>query len=192
MRKGFTLIELIVVIAIIAILAAIIAPNAFKAIEKASRSATIADWRTMKTASMSFYADTGTWPANTCEEALLQDRFNSSEAGCIAVGTGGISGWDGPYIETWPAHTRWGGIYSYIRNDNISWNISDCTPTNAGGTNGRYIGQNGTPTAVREDLDEQVDGTNSTACAGPENCGQHRWDTNNSFMLISADGTVLN
>ena len=37
MRKsGFTLIELIVVIAIIAVLAAIIAPNAFKAIEKAN------------------------------------------------------------------------------------------------------------------------------------------------------------
>ena len=33
--KGFTLIELIVVIAIIAILGAIIAPNAFRAIEKA-------------------------------------------------------------------------------------------------------------------------------------------------------------
>ena len=38
MRKGFTLIELIVVIAIIAILAAIIAPNAFRAIEKAKAS----------------------------------------------------------------------------------------------------------------------------------------------------------
>lgn len=35
-RIGFTLIELIVVIAIIAILAAIIAPNAFRAIEKAN------------------------------------------------------------------------------------------------------------------------------------------------------------
>jgi len=35
MRRSFTLIELIVVIAIIAILAAIIAPNAFRAIEKA-------------------------------------------------------------------------------------------------------------------------------------------------------------
>ena len=34
-RQSFTLLELIVVIAIIAILAAIIAPNAFRAIEKA-------------------------------------------------------------------------------------------------------------------------------------------------------------
>ncbi|SHJ08964.1 prepilin-type N-terminal cleavage/methylation domain-containing protein [Desulfofundulus thermosubterraneus] len=34
-EKDFTLVELLVVIAIISILAAIIAPNAFKAVEKA-------------------------------------------------------------------------------------------------------------------------------------------------------------
>ena len=47
---GFTLIELIVVIAIIAILAAIIAPNAFRAIEKAKITKTMADLDSFKKA----------------------------------------------------------------------------------------------------------------------------------------------
>ncbi|MCF7873829.1 MAG: prepilin-type N-terminal cleavage/methylation domain-containing protein [Candidatus Omnitrophica bacterium] len=62
---GFTLIELIVVIAIIAILAAIIAPNAFKAIEKAKISKAIADWEAFKAAAGTFYADTGHWPGTS-------------------------------------------------------------------------------------------------------------------------------
>ena len=61
MKKSFTLIELIVVIAIIAILAAIIAPNAFKAIEKAKITEAIADVKTYKTAIFTLYADTGHW-----------------------------------------------------------------------------------------------------------------------------------
>ena len=50
MRKGFTLIELIVVIAIIAVLAAVVAPSAFKAIEKGKVSAGMGDWNSIKTA----------------------------------------------------------------------------------------------------------------------------------------------
>jgi len=56
-NKSFTLIELIVVIAIIAILAAIIAPNAFRAIEKAKISTAIADFKANKNAVYAFYAD---------------------------------------------------------------------------------------------------------------------------------------
>jgi len=102
MRKGFTLIELIVVIAIIAILAAVVAPNAFKAIEKGKRSAAIADFKTVKTASMAFYADTGIWPES--RDVILADKASPDE----------ITGWDGPYIDKWPPKTPWGGAYGLV------------------------------------------------------------------------------
>ena len=103
-NKGFTLIELIVVIAIIAILAAIIAPNAFKAIEKAKISATIEDFRSIKTGAMSYYSDTGAWVANC--------TASPCNAGFIA--TDGAAGWDGPYLEKWPPQAKWAGNYTWV------------------------------------------------------------------------------
>jgi len=76
-KKSFTLIELIVVIAIIAILAAIIAPNAFKAIEKAKVSQLIADFKAYKTGISALYADTGHWIA----DGRADTTFNLSQ--CI-------------------------------------------------------------------------------------------------------------
>ncbi|MBU2474227.1 MAG: type II/IV secretion system protein [Candidatus Omnitrophica bacterium] len=177
---------MIVVIAIIAILAAIIAPNAFKAIEKASRSAAIGDFRTIKTASMAFYADTGTWPITNCEEALLKNRNNTTVCADV-TGAGGISGWDGPYVEMWPSKTRWGGVYTYTNNNNITWNASYAAGETAGACIGRYIAMNGTPFDTEKKLDEQIDGTvNNTT-------GQYRWNASNiSYMLISADCTLQN
>src|SRR3990167_679951 len=99
--KGFTLIELIVVIAIIAILAAIIAPNAFRAIEKAKITRTIADLRAMKTAAITYRADTGRQvfekpagqPPSSCAVAgAWMEVYNSN-----LMKDTGVSGWDGPY-----------------------------------------------------------------------------------------------
>lgn len=100
-RKGFTLIELIVVIAIIAVLAAIVAPSAFRAIDKGKVSATIGDFKSIKTAAMAYYADTGQWPANCTDGSGF---VNNTSAG---------NGWDGPYLEKWPAKAQWGGSYAY-------------------------------------------------------------------------------
>ncbi|OPX29968.1 MAG: N-terminal methylation, partial [Candidatus Omnitrophica bacterium 4484_171] len=102
MKKGFTLIELIVVIAIIAVLAAIVAPNAFKAIEKGKISATIGDYKSIKTAAMAYYADTGVWPADGTDKDTDPNGFVKDDA---------ASGWDGPYLEKWPARANWGGDY---------------------------------------------------------------------------------
>jgi general secretion pathway protein G len=85
-KKGFTLIELLVVIAIIAILAAVIAPNAFKAIEKSKVSSAISDYKAIKTASLSYYSDTGKWPGNS-----------AAATGFVTDPTG-VSGWNGPYL----------------------------------------------------------------------------------------------
>ena len=92
-KKGFTLVELLVVIAIIAILAAVVAPNAFKAIEKAKVDKVILDCKGIKAAVLAYHSDTGTWPTITRGESInKEDLFVNP----------GIGGWDGPYLERWP------------------------------------------------------------------------------------------
>ena len=98
-KKSFTLIELIVVIAIIAILAAIIAPNAFRAIEKAQVSKAVEDMKAIGTAALRCYTDTGRFPP-----AVNNPPYG---AGFLTNDDGNgnpIPGWDGPYLERWPSH----------------------------------------------------------------------------------------
>jgi len=106
MRRGFTLIELIVVIAIIAILAAIIAPSAFKAIEKAKISKAVTDFKVLKTAAYALYADTGEYPAEII--AFIQPKDSD-----VLSDVHSYSGWDGPYLGGDPDPHPWGGIYRY-------------------------------------------------------------------------------
>ncbi|HDN85841.1 MAG: type II/IV secretion system protein [Candidatus Omnitrophota bacterium] len=107
MKKGFTLVELIVVIAIIAILAAVVAPQAFRAIEKGKVSALLGDYKSIKTATMALYADTNSWPA---------DGNNGED---LVYNASGISGWDGPYLEKWPGQNPFGGTYT-INNESAT------------------------------------------------------------------------
>jgi len=126
MKKSFTLIELIVAIAIIAILAAIIAPNAFKAIEKAKISKALAQVDAVKTAGLSYYADTGQWPP-------WYDSFNPGRIINPFMENpdpANITSWDGPYVESYSPHP-WGGHISWACNDNVAtWeNQSGCWVT---------------------------------------------------------------
>ncbi len=104
--RGFTLIELLVVIAIIGILAAIIAPNAFKAIEKSKVAAVESDYKAVKSATLMYYSDTGTWPTAD------NDFNNNDHENAIFVTDDGTTGWDGPYLEKWPTRDPWGGGYT--------------------------------------------------------------------------------
>ncbi len=108
MKKGFTLIELIVVIAIIAILAAIIAPNAFKAIEKSKVSKAISDFKSFKTAFYALYADTGHWPLDgKATSVVLRPNTNTD----LDVNFSNWAGWDGPYLEKILSMHPWHGTY---------------------------------------------------------------------------------
>ncbi|MDD3296985.1 MAG: type II secretion system protein GspG [Candidatus Omnitrophica bacterium] len=111
-RKFFTLIELIVVIAIIAVLAAIIAPNAFRAIEKAKIARAIADFKAIKAASITLYADTGYWPHG-------YDSSRRVEGSELFRNTGNYAGWDGPYLESNIPMHPWGGLYTFTSNTDL-------------------------------------------------------------------------
>ena len=167
-NKGFTLIELIVVIAIIAILAAIIAPNAFKAIEKAKISATIEDFRSIKTGSMSYYSDTGDW-VDSC-------AVSPCNAGFIA--TDATAGWDGPYLEKWPPAAKWAGNYTWVRADGVIFG--------AVSVNERYTIISNVPQLAAQRIDVSLDGA-----VGPTTGGVRYSNATTSQVvnvLVSRDG----
>ena len=135
MRKGFTLIELIVVIAIIAVLAAIIAPNAFKAIEKAKIAATEEKIRTIKTACNALYADTGHWPGDDAPFFVITympfDTVSEIYIPSIPTHPNDLmendsdwTGWDGPYVEKLRGKGQWGSTDVLVKIDSgiEEWN----------------------------------------------------------------------
>ena len=113
--KGFTLVELLVVIAIIAILATVVAPNAFMAIEKAKVGTILQDGETIKKAAFLFFADTGQFPTSTISGNRPYDEWNQESTRMFITGIGQPVGWDGPYLESWPSKTPFGGCYTYRR-----------------------------------------------------------------------------
>ena len=163
MRKSFTLIELIVVIAIIAVLAAIIAPNAFKAIEKAKISRTIADFKTIKSATQAYYADVGKWPPKDLTEDPLNPNIIVETENFIS-GENQPLGWDGPYLERWPqnpffAPGRFGNQkysnYIYIHTtDDWPWGHPP-------GTGLIYLQVGHFPIEVARKIKQKMDGTDN-------------------------------
>ncbi|ADL08656.1 type II secretion system protein GspG [Thermosediminibacter oceani] len=109
-QRGFTLVELLVVIAIIAILAAVVLPNAFNAIERSKVVAAEADYKSIKTAVLNFYADTGKWPQSDDYSYLVDKPDDNS-----------YPGWNGPYLDRWPNKNPWGGTYTYKNDSAVNW-----------------------------------------------------------------------
>ena len=64
MRKGFTLVEIMIVVAIIALLAAIAIPNLLRARLNANESAAISNIQTISTAAQSYWSAEGGLPGN--------------------------------------------------------------------------------------------------------------------------------
>jgi len=171
-RRGFTLIELIVVIAIIAILAAVVAPNAFKAIEKAKISGVIGDFNSIKTAAAAHYSDVNAWP-ETCANhtACTQSQF--------VANTSAPASWDGPYLDKWPVG-RWA-------TSEVSYTNAAGRLFNAASNNERYITITSAPTAAQDKVDLAIDGGTAANFAS----GSVQKDgSGNLVILVSRDGSI--
>ncbi len=102
LRRGFTLIELMVVILILAILAALIVPKVVNKQDDAKIAAAKADESTLESALHDF--------------RLACDRYPTTEEGLNALRTppSGLEGkWKGPYLEKDVPKDPWGGDYVY-------------------------------------------------------------------------------
>ncbi|MCF7907413.1 MAG: prepilin-type N-terminal cleavage/methylation domain-containing protein [Candidatus Omnitrophica bacterium] len=108
-EKAFTLIELVVVIAIIAILASIVAPNAFRSIEKSKVARAVSDIKTLQGAASNYYVSTN----KRAPTYMMEDSTTYLNNPYIT--DSGDAGWNGAYLEQWPAHP-WGGSYGWIQN----------------------------------------------------------------------------
>lgn len=98
-RKGFTLIELVVVILILAILAALIVPRIVGRTDDAKRAKAASDISTLRSQVQVYKVDVGSFP-----EQLMDLRTRPSE---------GADGWRGPYLDKELPTDPWGNEYDY-------------------------------------------------------------------------------
>jgi general secretion pathway protein G len=102
LRRGFTLLELMVVLLILALIASIAAPQVTKHLRKAKIETAKIQVDALSAAVDSFNIDTGRFPTN--EEALK----------ALVERPAGLATWDGPYIKKKESLIDpWGEPYQY-------------------------------------------------------------------------------
>lgn len=95
---GFTLVELLLVLVILALIGGLVLPGIIGKAEGAKVKAAASQISRLSMAVESYYLDTGTTPNSL--EALVED-------------SGGVGGWNGPYVKTSSLKDPWGREYVY-------------------------------------------------------------------------------
>ncbi len=101
LRKGFTLLELLVVLVIIGLLAAYVGPRFFSQIGKSEVTTARAQLGAFEKALDAFRIDVGRFPST--EEGL----------GALLAKPGGAAKWNGPYLRKEVPLDPWGKPYAY-------------------------------------------------------------------------------
>jgi len=90
-RKGFTLLDLLVAIAIILILLAIAIPSYFKMMDKARRSAVVAEFTNLAAVLETFNTDWGHYPLPAAAPQVITASGTSVFAELTAEGSGAVT-----------------------------------------------------------------------------------------------------
>ena len=109
-KKGFTLVELLIVIIIIAVLAAIAIPKFSNSSQRSKESSLRANLKLVRNAIDLFRADTGAFPATMAGlTASTTSGLNAAAATCTIAATD----WRGPYLQAVPVDPVSGVAMTY-------------------------------------------------------------------------------
>jgi len=109
-KKGFTLVELLIVIIIIAVLAAIAIPKFSNSSQRSKESSLRANLKLVRNAIDLFRADTGAFPANmTGLTTSTTAGLSAAAAACTIAATD----WRGPYLQAVPVDPVSGSAMTY-------------------------------------------------------------------------------
>lgn len=109
-KKGFTLVELLIVIIIIAVLAAIAIPKFSNSSQRSKESSLRANLKLVRNAIDLFRADTGAFPASF---AGLTASTTSGLSAAAATCTIAATDWRGPYLQAVPVDPVSGSAMTY-------------------------------------------------------------------------------
>ncbi len=102
-QGGFTLIELLIVVAIIGIIAAIAIPNLLNAIDRGKQKRTMADIRSIGTATEAYAVDVNFYPRNVSSLTVVDGTGNSNLGKHVSP----------VFIKSIPGQDGWGGDIRY-------------------------------------------------------------------------------
>ena len=109
-KKGFTLVELLIVIIIIAVLAAIAIPKFSNSSQRSKESSLRANLKLVRNAIDLFRADTGAFPATM---AGLTAPTTAGLSAAAATCTIAATDWRGPYLQAVPVDPVSGSALTY-------------------------------------------------------------------------------
>lgn len=124
-KKGFTIVELLVVILIISMLAVFVAPKLFKGLGKAKQDIAKAKMANLENAIGRFYIDCGRYPGGT--EGLKE---------LIAAPSGVQEKWKGPYLKQSELLDPWDNRYIYVEEGEVNPGSFDLISLGADGQQG--------------------------------------------------------
>ncbi|MCK4504619.1 MAG: prepilin-type N-terminal cleavage/methylation domain-containing protein [Candidatus Aegiribacteria sp.] len=110
MRRGFTLVELMIVVVIIGIISAIAIPKFGNIKTDSQKSSCRANMRNLASGMSMYFAERNAYPRNINELECVM--ANASEMRCPSASESG-SGSAGKYYVYGIVYTRWGVTYSY-------------------------------------------------------------------------------